>query len=82
MRHPAADAEAVRLDHRDAPDRPDREDGALGRIDDRGELGHVVHAQVGDRERRAGHLLRAELARPRALREIAGLGRDLGEALA
>src|SRR5438046_246472 len=38
-------------------------------------------SQVRDRERRARHLLRAQLAVPCALREIARLDRDLAQAL-
>ena len=50
----------------------DGEDRGLGRIDDRRELVDPEHAEVGDRERRAGVLLRLELP----------LARELGELLA
>src|SRR5206468_4549265 len=79
--HAAAHPEPALLDDGHAPHGAHGEDGALGRVDDRGEFRDVVHAEVRDRERRARHLLRAQLAVPCALREIARLDRDLAQAL-
>ena len=53
--------------------RADGEDRAFRRIDDGRELLDVEHPEVRDRERRAAHLRRAELAGAGALGEIARL---------
>src|SRR5689334_13674868 len=62
--------------------RTDGEDRDLRRIDDRRELVDPEHAEIRDGRGRARVFLRRELALTRALRELAGLARDLADALA
>ena len=50
--------------HGHLPGRANRQDGGLGRVDDRDEMLHIVHAQVADREGRAFDIVRAHLASP------------------
>src|SRR5262252_7919400 len=54
--HPAADPDLAMIGDRLLDHRAHRQDGALRRIDDRGKLLDVVHAEVRDGERRAAHL--------------------------
>src|SRR5207244_1855588 len=68
--HAPSDAETRSGDDRDLAHGADGEDRTLGRVDDRGELRHVVHAQVRDRERGAGVLLGPQLSRSRPLSQV------------
>ena len=60
----------------------DRQDAAMRRVDDRRELAHPVHAEVGNREGAALKLLELQFAGAGAGNEILGLVGDRSQTLA
>src|SRR5215218_8928882 len=79
--HAVADHHLAVAHHRLGLHHPDRQDRRLRRVDDRREARHPVHAEVGDRERRARQLGRADLAVAHLLGQLVRLLGDLPEAL-
>ena len=71
----------VRFDRR-APRRADRQDGRVRRIDDRRELAHTVHAQIGDGARTALIFVGLEFFLARTVGEIAHFGGNCGDRFA
>src|SRR5437868_5128216 len=65
-----ADGYRIVDDDRPLDDRLEVEDGDLRLVDDRGGHDRPVLARVGDGERPAAHVVRAQLAPTRAAREI------------
>jgi hypothetical protein len=55
------------------------QDGRLGGVDDGGELLHAEHAEVGDGEGAAAHVVGGQLALAGAADQLPGLAGDLGE---
>ena len=79
--HAPPDLHLVAVGDGHATNGADGQDGALGRIDDCGKVGDVEHAEVGDGKRRARHLARLQLPRPRPLGEVTRLHGDLTQRL-
>src|SRR5512146_3466287 len=66
--------------HDPLDDAPDRQDRGLWRGDDGVEGVHAIHTEIADGERRARQVVRALLARLRALDQLRAPGRDLLDA--